>query len=193
MGSAHQSAIDIGPALAITGWMSHRELTWLAQQASRAKTIIEIGSFQGRSTRALADHCPGIVYAIDPWSDYRNDDDSQARWIHNHGGSWEDIHAAFERNLAQHIATGRVVPLRMHSADALALLPIRKGDLVFIDGDHRYEACRRDIQLYGSLVRPGGILAGHDYSHKSWPGVARAVDEQLGRVGRCDSIWWVRR
>ena len=38
-------------------------------------------------------------------------------------------------------------------------------DFLFIDGDHRYEAVRRDFQLYSPLVRPGGIVAFHDILH----------------------------
>ena len=186
------ATIDTARAEAITGWMSRGELRWLAEHALTAKTIIEIGSFQGRSTRALADHCPGVVFAVDPWSDYANDDNSQATWIHNHGGSWEAIAAAFHEHLADHLATGRVIPITKPSTIARLVLgaPV---DLVFIDGDHRYEACKQDIELYRDLVRPGGILAGHDYGRSDWPGVERAVTELLGQVHRCDSIWWVVR
>ena len=35
-------------------------------------------------------------------------------------------------------------------------------DFVFIDGDHRYESVRRDIQAWLPKVRPGGIMGGHD-------------------------------
>ena len=35
-------------------------------------------------------------------------------------------------------------------------------DFLFIDGDHRYESVRRDFELYGPLVRLGGIVAFHD-------------------------------
>ncbi len=35
-------------------------------------------------------------------------------------------------------------------------------DLLFIDGDHDYEAVRQDVMMYGSLVGPGGVLAFHD-------------------------------
>jgi predicted O-methyltransferase YrrM len=38
----------------------------------------------------------------------------------------------------------------------------RKVDLLFIDGDHTAEGVRRDFELYGELVRPGGIIALHD-------------------------------
>ncbi len=35
-------------------------------------------------------------------------------------------------------------------------------DLLFIDGDHRYEGVMADFLLYAPLVRPGGIIAFHD-------------------------------
>jgi len=35
-------------------------------------------------------------------------------------------------------------------------------DLVFIDGDHSYNAVAADTMIFGRLVRPGGILAWHD-------------------------------
>jgi cephalosporin hydroxylase len=35
-------------------------------------------------------------------------------------------------------------------------------DYVFIDGDHRYEGVKRDFEMYGSMVRKGGLIAFHD-------------------------------
>jgi len=35
-------------------------------------------------------------------------------------------------------------------------------DFLMIDGDHRYEAVRRDFELYSPLVRAGGLIAFHD-------------------------------
>ena len=35
-------------------------------------------------------------------------------------------------------------------------------DVLFIDGDHRYEGALHDLLLYGPMVRPGGIIAFHD-------------------------------
>ncbi len=189
--------LDIARAEAITGWMSPGELTWLAAHALGTRTIIEIGAFCGRSTRALADHCPGVVYAVDPWEGYANDDGSQAKWILEQGpGSWVAIVEAFNRNLADHIASGRVVPVRLRAFDAYPKISVQqsfRADLVFVDGDHRYEACKQDIQLYRDLVAPGGVLAGHDYGRNDWPGVKRAVDELLGKVNHRESIWWMRR
>lgn len=35
-------------------------------------------------------------------------------------------------------------------------------DLLFIDGDHRYQQVKADLEMYGEFVRPGGIVALHD-------------------------------
>lgn len=35
-------------------------------------------------------------------------------------------------------------------------------DYLFIDGDHRYEGVKRDFEMYGPLVRRGGLIAFHD-------------------------------
>jgi predicted O-methyltransferase YrrM len=35
-------------------------------------------------------------------------------------------------------------------------------DYLFIDGDHSESGVRADYQMYGSLVRPGGIIGFHD-------------------------------
>ena len=35
-------------------------------------------------------------------------------------------------------------------------------DFLFIDGDHSYEGVKKDWEMYGPLVRKGGIVAFHD-------------------------------
>lgn len=194
--SVIRPSVRLARAAAIPGWMSEAELHWLSDHAVGARTIIEIGSFCGRSTRALADHCSGVVYAIDPWAGYCNDDGTQARWIlETSAGGWTQIAAAFQRNLADHLASGRVIALRESSETALARLladpSVALADLVFIDGDHRYDQVRRDIEAARPLLRPGGVLSGHDLHHRDWPGVAQAVAELCPGYQQCDSIWWV--
>ena len=38
----------------------------------------------------------------------------------------------------------------------------RPVDVLFIDGDHTYAGIRSDYEMYGPLVRDGGIVAFHD-------------------------------
>lgn len=35
-------------------------------------------------------------------------------------------------------------------------------DFLFIDGDHTYEAAKKDFEMYAPLVKPGGIIGFHD-------------------------------
>ncbi|MBI5210003.1 MAG: glycosyltransferase [Elusimicrobia bacterium] len=42
------------------------------------------------------------------------------------------------------------------------LLGGRKADLLFIDGDHSYDAVKSDFERYSPLVREGGMIAFHD-------------------------------
>jgi predicted O-methyltransferase YrrM len=51
-------------------------------------------------------------------------------------------------------------------------------DLLLIDGDHGYESVRRDHELYGPLVRDGGLIAFHDI-----------VDGPLEAVGGVPRYW----
>lgn len=38
----------------------------------------------------------------------------------------------------------------------------RRADFLFIDGDHSYQGVKADYEMYGPLVRPGGLIAFHD-------------------------------
>ena len=178
-----QATVDISKALEISGWMSHGELLWLAERAREFKTIVEFGSFHGRSTRALGDNCiGGRVWAVDPWNgEYPTVRGDVAATVNTF------VYPQFCKNLQDLISIGRVVPHRGFSWSFH--LPYQV-DMVFIDGDHRYETVLKDINNALELVRPGGIISGHDYS---WPTVKQAVEEKLGRVEVIDTIWWTQK
>lgn len=38
-------------------------------------------------------------------------------------------------------------------------------DALFIDGDHSYEGVKQDFEVYGPMVRPGGLIALHDIEY----------------------------
>lgn len=69
----------------------------------------------------------------------------------------------------------------------LSLLAGRKVDLLFIDGDHSYEGCLKDFEMYRDLVDPAGMLAFHDIClfPEQWPGtgVGPAWQEVKARYG----------
>jgi predicted O-methyltransferase YrrM len=60
------------------------------------------------------------------------------------------------------------------STEAAAEVPDRDLDFAYIDALHDYDSVKADLEAWFPKVRPGGILAGHDYP---MPGVRAAVDE----------------
>lgn len=178
-----QATVDISKAQSIQGWMSDGELLWLAERAKECMTIVEFGSFHGRSTRALADNChSGRIWAVDPWNgDYCQENGNILDMINTY------CYPQFCDNLSDHISAKRVIPYRGFSYSFKLPYTV---DMVFIDGDHRYEAVLRDISKAVELVRPGGIISGHDYNHPLWPGIKQAVTEKFGSIENKEMIWW---
>jgi len=94
--------------------------------------------------------------------------------------------------------------VRMTSLEAAALfknqyMEKEYFDLVFLDGDHYEEDVEADMDAWWPLVKPGGILCGHDYVWKQdeivhHPGVKRAVDKKFKHVDlHPDCVWSVRK
>lgn len=54
-------------------------------------------------------------------------------------------------------------------------------DVLFIDGDHRYEGVKKDIENWLPFVKKGGVIFFHDFDETS-PGVVQAVNEAFKKV-----------
>lgn len=70
----------------------------------------------------------------------------------------------------------RVRIIRDLSVAIQDLLPAGYLDWIYIDGDHSYRGCRADLAAAATVVRPDGIIMGHDYD-PDHPGVIQAVTE----------------
>jgi predicted O-methyltransferase YrrM len=70
--------------------------------------------------------------------------------------------------------------LAMTSVEAAAQVEDGALDFAYIDARHDYDSVRQDLEAWFPKIRPGGILAGHDYPE---PGVRAAVDEFFGARG----------
>lgn len=58
-------------------------------------------------------------------------------------------------------------------------LDLKSVDLLFVDGDHDYNATFRDLAFWSRFVRPGGIISGHDIFNPVNDGVTDAVEDLL--------------
>lgn len=171
-----QKTTDITKALSIEGWMEPDELVWLAHQASKHSVIAEVGSYLGRSTRALADNTSGIVYAID---DFYGPRELEERLKNR-----ETIFDRFTANMAG--LEGRLAVIRANHRE---LPPLDfSPDFVFLDGSHEYADVVADINCWLPRIRRG-TLAGHDFKFSE--DVTRAVKELIPdfRIG-AGSIWF---
>lgn len=181
--------MNVAQAEKINGWMRESELRFLAEKAAKSTRIVEVGSFEGRSTRAMADNTTGVVYAIDPWSDTDYDADNRDLACHEYRkGRGEEIYNTFQKNLEDHIKTGRVLPYRTEFHHFY----INSPDMIFIDACHEYSRVVRDIHhAVVLLFGDGGLLCGHDYSDH-WPEVRCAVNDIFGKdIKTTETIWWI--
>jgi hypothetical protein len=170
-------------AQSIFGWMPDRELDWLSKQAAVYKNIVEIGSFMGRSTRALAEATRGTVTAVDTWAG--SDEAEHRKLLEGKPKDW-----LFEEFLRNMDGVQNICPTRLPSVEAAALFSGILFDFIFIDASHDYENVKADIEAWGPLLAPGGTLAGHDF-HSGAPGVMKAVNELLQGYKLYESIWYV--
>jgi predicted O-methyltransferase YrrM len=176
---------------AIQGWMSSEELQWLARRAYESNVVVEVGSWKGRSTKAMAVATPGVVYAVDHWKGAANPADATTLEVRERGS--EAVRNEFFTNLSSEIKSGKVVAVEQDSSKAAAqlasILRGRGADFVFIDGDHEYPSVRRDIESFLPLVRRRGRVSGHDLA-PGFEGVEKAVREFIPDYSSAvGSIW----
>jgi MMP 1-O-methyltransferase len=147
----------------VPGMLSRDEvdcLYRLGQVNHCAGVIVEIGSWKGKSTIALARGASIThkekIYAIDPHKPLLEE------------GYAEDTEAEFRTNIKAAGVDGQVVSMPMTSEEAARgwNRPIR---LLWIDGDHRYQAVKLDFTLWEPHVVEGGIIAMHDTIRKKGP------------------------
>ncbi len=157
----------------IRGWLSEGEAKVLARLA-REKAVVEIGSYCGRSTIAMA-QTAASVESID-W--HKGDAMS------GEGGTLE----ALRYNVAQYRLGDRIRIHEGRSEEVGPTLPAKAFDLGFVDAAHDEVNVRTDLMQMLRLVKPGGTIALHDFCV---PDVSRVASEMLGKyVGITESLAW---
>jgi predicted O-methyltransferase YrrM len=164
----------------------------LASDAPVDAQVVEVGSWMGASTCFLAAGLKGTgakVYAVDNFQGLSTCGEDAA-WYNRHfqklgAQSTLDI---FKGNFTALGLSARAAPVVSDSLAAAQSLAAKRGtiDLIFIDGDHSYEACKADIAAWAPLVKRGGVIAFHDFGSRA-SGVTQAIFEAI-KVGRFAEI-----
>lgn len=167
----------------VAGWLADDEAELLiaatahATRGGGARTFVEIGSYQGRSTVVLGAALRALspqsrLYAIDPHEGTVGAADARL----NRGSPTFD---AFLANIAAAGVSELVEPVRSLSYETRWDRPI---DLLFVDGLHDRLNVERDYRHFERFLAPRAAVLFHDYAHY-YPGVVEFVDELVAEEG----------
>jgi len=149
-----------------------RALYILAKSLKPCSTIVEIGSFMGRSTACLALGSPNEtkIYAIDTFQGNSKDFYSGRQF------KGDGFYKKFLSNIASVGKSKMVEPIAGFSSD-VGKTWRKPIDLLFIDGSHLYEDVKSDFELFYPWVKKGGMVVFHDVSPK-FSGVTKVWEKQ---------------
>jgi predicted O-methyltransferase YrrM len=168
----------IEPAKA-SGNVRVSELAVLAKAAAATapgREIIEIGTFDGRTTLNLAvnsdpttpvftlDLPPELAtkFALDHGERKFVEKPAPGARYRQAAPPWQD-------------STVKITQLLGDSGTFDWSAHFGKAGLVFVDGSHAYDYAKHDTEMAFKLVAPGGMVLWHDYG--VWEGVTRALEE----------------
>lgn len=162
----------------VQGWFSpsDKEVYDLALNTYGSESIfVEIGSFKGRSSVAMAVDILNSgksikFYCIDTWNGSAE---------HQAGQPFEDkdvvdgsLYDIFLRNIEP--IKDFIIPIRKSSIEASHDFLDNSVSFLFLDASHDYDSVKNDLNAWKSKMKNGSILSGHDWS---WGSVQRAVNE----------------
>lgn len=134
--------------------------------------ILEIGSYAGMSAVTWAkaiqkyNNGNGQVFCVDPWRPYLKEDENIPEGqdtckIMNDALEGGQAFKLFIHNIITSNCKDNIVIIRAESDKVLPALS-QKFDLIYVDGDHRYEQGKKDLINSIPLVKDRGILSGDD-------------------------------
>ena len=144
----------------------------------------EIGVKVGKYSDFVLTRWQGtMLISIDPWLE--DEPDEYVDRANVPQAEQEEFFQRATARLARHGARSEI--WRTTSVEAASRMRDGSLDFVYIDARHDYTSVLEDLESWVGKVRPGGILAGHDYVDGEFPqgvfGVKRAVDEFFSARG----------
>jgi predicted O-methyltransferase YrrM len=152
------------------GWYGNGAQLEALIKIKRVETIIEVGSWLGKSTMHMASCLPqhGKVYAVDHWMGSVEHQPGMSAWS-------PEVFMLYEYFLSNVIQAGlahKIIPIRMESLEAAKQLKVT-ADLIYIDAAHDTASVYADLVAWYPHVKKGGIFCGDDWT---WPTVRKAVE-----------------
>lgn len=190
----------------IPGWFDWED--WMRAQIDRLPSgskYVEVGCFLGRSTAATAKVIRESgkqiqLLAVDAFDAglFKNEPE-----LVKLVGTTGDFSGKFEQNMRDCGALDVIELWKMQSISAVYRHQkeelMETADVVFLDGDHSFEGLFDDICAWWNVLKPGGIMAGHDI--RTYQSVTDAVKKASGpecanvpyRVLESQNIWVMQK
>ncbi len=119
------------------------------------KTGAEIGVSSGNYSRVLCENNNlSMLYCVDSWTTTKGYTE-EGKGEHTMVKRYETAKAQLEKYPCKLI--------RKTSMEAVTDFANNSLDFVYIDADHTFDYVMQDVIAWTKVVKPGGIVAGHDY------------------------------
>ena len=121
--------------------------------------IVEIGSYAGESAEIFLESGKvSKIICIDPWENgYDNSDESSYK------APMSFVESIFDKKTSRF--GDKVLKLKMTAEEAHSSIEDGSVDLIYLDGEHTYEANERYLNLYNSKLKSDGFMCGHDWGY----------------------------
>ena len=159
----------------------------MAAQVPPDRAIVELGTYQGRTALFMAwgarQGRGAHVYAIDPWDlpgkrGPYNQNPEGGRGKHRKAFTDPGTYNWARYNVRANGYANQVSLIRDFSVKAAEKWSAGPVGLLFVDGDHRYDAVRADVSAWAAHLAPDAVIAFDDYA-ATHPEVIRAVDDMV--------------
>ena len=154
----------MNPLLA-EGLTNGDEIYKLQEWAAKYDSIVEVGSWKGRSTIALCQACSGKVVAVD---NFRG---SKSSWDMTYNADPQKVEDAFRENTKD---CANLELMKMDSVEAAKHFKPRSVDMVFLDAAHEYDNFMPTLKAWLPIAKK--FLCGHDL----YFGDTKKVLDELG-------------
>jgi hypothetical protein len=147
----------------------------LLKLVPKGGVMVEVGVFRGEFSQMILDECqPKKFYMVDIWDGMEMSGDKDGKNIVR----VNDMKRVYENEILPVFGVRpEVSVVKTTASDFFRHVAIENSfDAIYIDALHTYRAVAQDLENARRVVKPGGIIMGHDYA-KKFPGVIRAVTE----------------
>lgn len=179
-------------AATVEGWLSKEEAAALKQLARNVRVhgcIVEIGTYRGRSSIAMAeviDPNSGVrVFAIDPHDPF----------VGVNGGQYGPVdQQELYRAIADRQLGSIIAVICLSSKAASSGWDRGPIDILWLDGDHSYKGLKNDLACWLPHMGSDGIVAFHDTNLPDVQAVIGELRDSYSVIdsGQSGTLQWLK-